>query len=337
MKGVNIFKVVDIAQAHDGSLGILHSYIDAVAPIGLDAIKFQVHIAEAESGPYEKFRVKFSYEDATRYDYWKRMEFAEHQWLEIKKHCGDVGLEFMATPFSVKAVELLERVGVKRYKVGSGDVQNFLLLENIARTSKPIILSTGMSSLDEIDEAIKFLKPFGNEVSVLQCTTKYPSYPEEIGLNVITELKQRFNLPTGLSDHSGMIFPSLAAVAMGASIIEVHVVFDKAMFGLDSSSSLTIDELKLLVEGIGFIEKMLNNPVDKNKNPKIFSEEREIFGRSLSYRRDLQAGERISFETLESKKPAGYGLPPKRFREILGKRIKRDVKKGDFVKEEDLR
>lgn len=333
---MKIFKVVDIAQAHDGSIGVLHSYIDAVAQTGVDAIKFQVHIAEAESSPYEKFRIKFGYEDVTRYDYWKRMEFTEHQWFEIKKHCEDVGMEFMATPFSVKAVELLERVGVKRYKVGSGDVQNFLLLEKIARMAKPIILSTGMSSLDEIDEAIMFLKPFGNEVSVLQCTTKYPLGPEEVGLNVIAELKQKFNLPTGLSDHSGMIFPSLAAVALGASIIEVHVVFDKAMFGPDSSSSLTIDELTLLVKGIEFITKMLNNPVDKDKNPEIFSEEREIFGRSLSYRSDLRAGEKISFEMLESRKPAGNGLSPKRFREILGKRLKRDVKEGDFVKEENL-
>ena len=143
------FLIAEIGQAHDGSLGILHSYIDAVATTGVDAIKFQTHIAEAESSAAEPFRVNFSYEDATRYDYWHRMSFTKAQWIEIKKHCEEVGLEFMSSPFSQSAVDLLEEIDVKRYKIGSGEVNNFLMLEKIAKTGKPIILSSGMSSFVE--------------------------------------------------------------------------------------------------------------------------------------------------------------------------------------------
>mgnify|MGYP000300710275 CR=1 FL=1 len=152
-----------------------------------DAIKFQTHIAEAESSALEPFRVKFSYEDATRFDYWKRMSFTAQQWIEIKQHCDEVGLEFLSSPFSMAAVELLETLGVARYKIGSGEVSNFLMLERIAETGKPIILSSGMSSLDELQATVDFLKPYGNELSLLQCTTSYPTSPENIGLNVILE------------------------------------------------------------------------------------------------------------------------------------------------------
>ena len=160
--------IAEIAQAHDGSLGILHSYIDALAGAGVDVVKFQTHIAAAESSPAEPFRVNFSYEDASRYDYWERMGFSEAQWGEIKAHCDAVGLEFLSSCFSQAAVEMMERVGMARYKIGSGEVTNFLLLEKIAQTGKPIILSSGMSSLEELDAAVDFIRPFGNDLSILQ-------------------------------------------------------------------------------------------------------------------------------------------------------------------------
>ena len=156
-KSKEIFVIAEIAQAHDGSLGLLHSFIDAVAQTGVNAIKFQTHVADAESSMHEPFRVNFSYEDKTRFDYWKRMEFTLDQWKDIKSHCDEVGLEFMSSPFSNAAVDLLEEVGVERYKVGSGEVNNFLLLEKIVRTKKPLIISSGMSSYKELDETIEFL------------------------------------------------------------------------------------------------------------------------------------------------------------------------------------
>lgn len=152
------FIIAEIGQAHDGSLGMIHSYIDALATTGVDAIKFQMHIAEAESSGFEPFRVKFSYEDATRFDYWKRMSFTLQQWKEIKQHSDEVNLEFLCSPFSNLAVDWLEEIGVKQYKIGSGEVNNFLILEKIAQTRKPIILSSGMSSFKELDATVDFLK-----------------------------------------------------------------------------------------------------------------------------------------------------------------------------------
>ena len=174
--------IAEIAQAHDGSVGILHSYIDALASTSVDAVKFQTHIAEAESSEYEKFRVPFSYVDKTRFDYWKRMELSLEQWIEIKNHCHKVGLLFISSPFSCEAVDLLEQAGVDQYKVGSGEVTNLLMLEKIAKTGKPVILSSGMSSVKEIDEAIALLNKFNCNVSLLQCTTAYPTQPKQWGL-----------------------------------------------------------------------------------------------------------------------------------------------------------
>src|SRR6056297_1158094 len=239
--------IAEIAQAHDGSLGIAHSYIDALADAGVDAVKFQTHIAEAESSRHEPFRTNFSYEDETRFDYWNRMEFTPEQWGGLKKHCDDKNVEFLSSPFSNAAVDLLEKVGVKRYKIGSGEVNNFLLLRKIAETGKPIILSSGMSSFSELNRTMDFLSKYENDLSVLQCTTAYPTNPEQWGLNIITELKKRYDIPVGFSDHSGDIYACLAATSLGAEILEFHAVFDKQLFGPDAKASLTIDKIKRLV------------------------------------------------------------------------------------------
>lgn len=331
------FIIAEVGQAHEGSLGILHSYIDAVATTGVDAIKFQTHIAEAESSIHEPFRVKFSYEDETRFDYWKRMSFTKEQWLGIKKHCDEVGLEFMSSPFSQAAVSLLEEVGVKRYKIGSGEVNNFLMLEKIAKTGKPIILSSGMSSLKELDRSVEFIQGFGNDLTILQCTTSYPTPPERIGLNVISQLIERYpNATIGLSEHTSKIYTGIAAVAIGAKVLEFHVVFDKRMFGPDATSSLTIDETKQMVEGIRFIETALNHPIDKSDNSPYLGLKR-IFEKSLAVNRNFEKGEAIQFEDLEAKKPANYGIAASRFREVIGKKVNKKLSKYDFLRAEDLK
>jgi len=335
---MRVFIIAEIAQAHEGSLGIAHSFIDALKNTGINAIKFQTHIAEAESSEYEPFRVNFSYEDKTRFDYWRRMEFSLDEWKGLKKHCDEVNIEFMSTPFSLKAVDLLEEVGVKRYKIGSGDISNFLLLEKISKTKKPIILSSGMSSFYELDESIEFLQKRGydkNKLSLMQCTTMYPTPSKDIGLNVIKEMKERYNIPIGLSDHSGKVYFLLAAVAMGAKILEFHITFDRRMFGPDSTSSLTIDEVKELVEGVRNIEKSLNNRIDKNDINK-FEEVKKLFGRSIAINKSKKAGEIIKFDDLESKKPYGMGIDVKEFEKVIGKKLKINKKKWDFLKWEDI-
>lgn len=330
------FIIAEIGQAHEGSIGILHSYIDALSDTGVDAIKFQTHIAEAESSEYEPFRVNFSYEDKTRYDYWKRMEFSFEQWVEIKKHCDEVGLEFISSPFSNMSVDWLEKLNVKRYKIGSGEVSNYLMLEKIAKTGKEIILSSGMSSYTELDETITFLEKFNSDVSLLQCTTKYPTNAEDIGLNVISELIEKYpNLKIGLSDHSSTIFPSLSAVSIGAKILEFHVVFDKNMFGPDSKSSLTINEVRTLVNGVRFIEKSKDSKIDKEDNKEFF-ELKNIFEKSLAVNRHIKKGEIITFHDLEAKKPFGYGISAKEYKKVIGLKVNKDLKKWDFLREEDI-
>lgn len=326
--------IAEIAQAHDGSLGILHSYIDALADTGVDAVKFQTHIANAESSAFEPFRVKFSYVDATRFDYWKRMEFTPEQWAGIKKHCDDVGLEFISSPFSNAAVDLLENIGVKRYKIGSGEINNLLLLQKIALTKKPVILSSGMSTWAELDEAVHVFTAQQIQASVLQCISAYPAKPEQWGLNVLGELKNRYNIPVGYSDHSGDIFACLAAAALGAEIFEFHAVFDKRMFGPDAPASLEIGEIKKLVAGIRQIEKAVANPLQKNNSG--MEAMKNIFEKSLAVNRALPAGTVLLFEHFEAKKPKGYGLPAAQFYQLVGKTLKNDKQQWDFLQAEDL-
>lgn len=329
------YLIAEIAQAHDGSLGILHSYIDAVAKTGVQAIKFQMHIAEAESSIHEPFRVKFSKEDATRYDYWKRMEFTLQQWKEIKQHCDEVELDFICSPFSNMAVDWLEEVGVHTYKIGSGEVTNLLLLEKVTQTGKPIIISSGMSSFAELYETVTFLKNKNAKFSILQCTTAYPTMPEQYGLNVIQELKERYNVTVGFSDHSSWASTGIAAVALGAEILEFHVVFHKEMFGPDTAASLTIMQTKLLVEAVHKIHTAQNNPIDKNNNEN-FKELKAIFEKSLAINKDLPQGHTITFDDLESKKPSGFGISAKEFKNVIGKKLTTNKIKWDFLNEEDL-
>ncbi len=329
------YYIAEIGQAHEGSLGILHSYIDALSKTGVQAIKFQMHIAEAESSIHEPFRVKFSYEDETRFDYWKRMEFTLAQWKEIKAHCDEVGLDFVCSPFSNLAVDWLEEVGVKYYKIGSGEVTNLLLLEKIASTNKPIILSSGMSSYAELDATIEFLRSKNVEFSILQCTTSYPTLPKQYGLNVIQELKQKYNVSIGFSDHSSKVSTNIAAVALGAEILEFHAVFDKNMFGPDAKSSLTINEISQLVSECNSIYEAIHNPVNKNDN-SAFQELKSIFEKSLAINKDLPQGHILSVNDLEAKKPKGYGINASMFQNCIGKKLKQNKSKWDFLNEEDL-
>lgn len=327
--------IAEIGQAHEGSLGILYSYIDALSQTGVDAVKFQMHIAEAESSEEEPFRVKFSLEDKTRFDYWKRMGFSLEQWKGIKKHCDEAGLDFICSPFSNLAVDWLEEIGVEQYKIGSGEVNNFLILEKIAQTGKSVILSSGMSSYNELDQTVAFLKERNVEFSILQCTTAYPTQPEQFGLNVIQELKNRYDVPIGFSDHSARVESCIAATALGASILEFHVVFDRQLFGPDSKSSLTISETKELVIAVRNIATALSNPIDKN-NSEAFSSLKKIFEKSLAVNKDLLKNHMLTFEDLEAKKPKGFGIDASRFQEIIGKPLNKDLKQWDFLNETDL-
>ncbi len=327
--------IAEIGQAHEGSLGMAHAYIDAVVKTGCSVIKFQTHIAEAESSIHEPFRVKFSKQDATRFEYWQRMEFTLEQWKGLKAHCDEVGIEFMSSPFSNAAVDLLEEVGVKRYKVGSGEVNNFVLLEKIVQTGKPLIISSGMSSFEELDKTVAFLKSRNVVFSIVQCTTSYPTLPDQYGLNVINEFKERYNVPVGFSDHSASIEVCIAAAALGAEILEFHVVFDKEMFGPDVKSSLTMDEVKVLVKAVRNIDVALKNPVDKS-DITAFDTLKSTFEKSICVNKNMSKGHIISFSDLDTKKPKGFGILTNDYKNIIGKKLNKGLQQWDFLNYDDL-
>jgi N-acetylneuraminate synthase len=320
----------EVAQAHDGSLGTAHAFIDAIAAAGADAVKFQTHIAAAESTPREPWRVRFSRQDESRYDYWKRMEFTEEQWTGLKAHAEERGLLFLSSPFSVEAAEMLDRLGMKAWKVASGEVSNPVLFEFLIGTGKPILLSTGMSSLEEIDAAVAKVR---TPLAVMQCTTAYPCPPEKLGLNLIPFFRERYGCAVGLSDHSGTIYPGLAALTLGAEVLEVHVTLSREAFGPDVPASLTTAELRQLVEGVRFLERAL--PVDKDAMAVEMEPLRQMFTKSVVARFDLPEGTVLAPEHLAVKKPGG-GIPASRMPELIGGRLRRAVKADEALRFEDL-
>jgi len=334
--GAPCLLIGEVAQAHDGSLGMAHAYIDAVAAAGAEAVKFQTHIAQAESSAQEPFRVRFSQQDETRFDYWKRMEFTDEQWAGLAQHARDKGLLFLSSPFSEEAADLLQRIGVPAWKIASGEANNPLLFERIAGSGLPVLLSTGMSSLEEIDQMVAWIKQRGLPLAIFQCTSQYPSPPEAVGLNMLSVFCQRYGAPVGLSDHSGAIYAGLAAVTLGASLLEVHVTLSREMFGPDVPVSVTTTELRQLAEGVRFIERALAHPLDKDAAARKMQSMRQTFNKALVARRDLQAGHRLSRADLTARKPASAGIPAQRLEEILNKAVIRDLAEGEFITEADL-
>lgn len=335
-EGFSPFLIAEIAQAHDGSLGMAHAYIDAVAQTGADAIKFQTHIAEEESTLDEPFRKAFTTQDATRYAYWKRMEFTEAQWLELANHAQEKGLIFLSSPFSLKAVEWLRRVGMPAWKVGSGEFASEELLSAMGSTGAPILFSTGMCSHAEIADMTAWFEARRFPFALFQCTSKYPVALEEIGLNVLDEFRTRFRCPVGLSDHSGSLFPGLAALARGVNLFEAHVTFDRRMFGPDVPASLTIDEFKLLADARDAFTTMMRHPVDKDAMAGEMTQMRRLFTKSVAPARDLSAGTILADEMLCAKKP-GTGIPYHEKERLIGKTLVCDVKKERLLRWEDIR
>jgi N,N'-diacetyllegionaminate synthase len=325
----------EVAQAHDGSLGTAHAYIDAIADAGADAVKFQTHIADAESTPGEPWRVRFSPQDESRYDYWKRMEFSEAQWSALRVHADERGLLFLSSPFSLQAIELLERVGVAGWKVASGEVSDPTALEAMARTGLPILMSTGMSPLDEIDGLVESLRGRGGPLALMQCASMYPTPPEDVGLNVLGEFRERYGCAVGLSDHSATIFPGLAGATLGIELLEVHVALSRDSFGPDVVASLLPDELAELVRGVRFIETMKASPVDKTRVPDDIAPLRDLFMKSVYAGRNLAAGTRLTREDLVAKKPGG-GIPARELEGLVGRVLRRGVERDEKLGVDDL-
>ncbi len=329
------FVIAEVAQAHDGSLGMAYAYIDAAAKTGANAVKFQTHIAAAESTPSEPFRVKFSKQDATRYDYWKRMEFTPEQWRGLRDHAHESGLVFLSSAFSLEAVDLLEALGMPAWKVGSGEIGTLPMLERMARTGKPVLLSNGLADWATLDTAVATVRNAGAPLAIFQCTTAYPCPAERVGLNVIEQLRTRYDCPAGLSDHSGKIFAGLAAATLGVNLLEMHIVLDRDCFGPDVPASLTTTEFKQLIDGVRFIESALGSRIDKDAAAAELAELRRIFGKSVVAARDLAAGQPLEAQDLALKKP-GSGIPAANLDKVLGRVLRTSVKQDTLLQDSDF-
>jgi N,N'-diacetyllegionaminate synthase len=234
---MNLHQIViaEVGSVHDGSFGNALKLIDACADAGADVAKFQTHIAAAETlkdapmPPYFKGEPRFAY--------FERTGFTEARWRELAAHCKQRGIGFLSSPFSIEAAELLDRVGVDAFKIPSGEVSNLPMLDRIADTGKPVLLSSGMSNWTELDAAVGVLRR-GGPLMVMQCATAYPCPPERVGLNVIAEMRARYKLPIGYSDHAFGPAAALAAAAHGAVAIEKHFTFSRAMYGSDAATTL---------------------------------------------------------------------------------------------------
>lgn len=334
-QGEPCFVVAEVAQSHDGSLGLAHAFVDAAADSGADAIKFQTHIADAESTRDEPWRVAFSRQDPSRFDYWKRMEFTPEQWAGLRDHAEEKGLVFLSSAFSVEAVALLDNLGMPAWKVGSGEFRSDDLLQAMMATGKPILFSTGMSNWTEIAAAAGRFRQASAPFALFQCTSRYPSPIEQVGLNVVGEMRLRFGCPAGLSDHTGRVEPSLAAVARSVDMLEVHVTFDKHMFGPDVPASLTFAELKRVAELRDACAVMDANPVDKDALAREFGAMRDIFTKSVAPKRALAKGTVLTAEMLTAKKP-GSGIPASALKDLVGRRLARDIMPDRLLRPGDL-
>ncbi|MDA9112770.1 N-acetylneuraminate synthase family protein [Gammaproteobacteria bacterium] len=330
------FIIAEVAQSHDGNLNIAHSFIDLCANAGADAIKFQTHIASEESTINDEWRIKFTHYNESRYEYWKRMEFSKEEWKGLIEHCKQKDIIFLSTPFSETAVDLLEDLGIGAWKLASGELSNIRMIDHIIKTGKPILISSGMSPWEEIDEVIERVKKNNNPFGLFQCNSSYPTPVEKVGLNIITEMLHKYNVPIGLSDHSATIFSPLAAITLGASIIEVHVTFHESAFGPDVPASLNPNELVSLVEGAKYIHYAKMNPIDKDKEAIEMQKMRTLFTRSMVAAKNLKKNHVITANDIVYKKPGG-GISAKDETKVIGKELLIDIPRSEIIKWENLK
>lgn len=323
--------IAEIGSVHDGSLGNALKLIEAAAACGADAVKFQTHIAEAETLPDAPMPAYFTGEP--RLEYFRRTGFSTDQWHQLRAACTHAGVTFLSSPFSLEAIDLLEEIGVAVYKIPSGEVSNLPLLERVAATGKPVLLSSGMSNWAELDAAVAALKP-GGPITVLQCASAYPCPPERAGLNVLAEMRARYKLPVGFSDHTTGPAAALAAAALGAVVIEKHFAFSRLMYGSDAANAMEPDEFRRLAQGLREIWSMLEHPVDKN-DLTPFKDMKRVFEKSVVTVRSLAAGHVLEREDIAFKKP-GDGIPASRWRDVIGRRTRRAVPANQKLTPDDL-
>lgn len=327
-----VFIIAEVGSVHDGSFGNAKKLIELAASCGADAVKFQTHLSSAETlrdAPMPPY-----FKGEPRYEYFNRIGFSVKQWCDLATVARDNGIEFLSSPFSIEAVHLLESLGISRYKIPSGEVSNIPMIEAIAETGKPVILSSGMSSWNELDAAVQAIRFHHNHLCVMQCSSIYPCPPEKVGLNVLAEIQSRWGCEIGYSDHTLENNACLAAVALGAMVIEKHLTFSRLMYGSDASHSAEPKQFTDLVYGIREISKIIWNPVSKS-DANDFSEMKRIFEKSIVSACDICAGSIITKDMIAFKKP-GDGIPASKFKNVIGSKAKMNIKSDTKISEEAI-
>lgn len=326
--------VAEIGLSHEGSIGFCESFISSAKRAGADIIKFQMHNADQESSSLENFRVQFSNQDKTRWGYWERTSFKIDDWLLIFEKVKNVGAIAQVTVFDVQGLHFCLEAGITEIKLGSGDLNNEELLEEINKAKKyrkdlNLTISTGMATYSEIQHSLNKLEALiqAQSLIVMQCTSMYPTPLDKVGIDSMLEIKKRFDVQIGLSDHSSGINAAIVGIMCGAARIEKHVVFDHRMFGPDVSSSIDFDELEVLCKFRQDFAKIMT-PTDKEGINKKLLNQKLIFGRSLGLKQNAKKGHVLKLEDFCLRKPGGGYSWQDRYI-FVGKMLKKDY----FTKE----
>jgi N-acetylneuraminate synthase len=323
--------IAEIGSVHDGSFGNALKLVELAAASGADIVKFQTHVADAETLPDAPMPPYFRGEP--RRDYFRRTGFSQDQWRQIADHCAKTGVRFLSSPFALEAVEILEEAGIGAYKVASGEVTNIPLLERIAATGKPILISSGMSNWAELEQAVSACSSSA-DIVVMQCATFYPCPPERIGLNVIGEIRDRFHLPVGFSDHTAGAAAAAAAVALGATCVEKHLTFSKRMYGSDAPNAMEPEPFAAMAAGLREVWVAMDHAVDKD-DISPYREMKRVFEKSIVTARAISAGQKLTVGDLAYKKP-GDGISAARYNEIVGRVTRRDLRPNQKLTMDDL-
>lgn len=327
-----VYIIAEAGVNHNGNIDIAKRLVDVAKEAGADVVKFQTFRADSLASKYaQKAEYQFHTidEKETQKEMLKKLELTYDMHVELIRYCKQAGIEFLSTPFDLDSIDLLESVGMNLYKIPSGEITNLPYLRKIGSLKKPVILSSGMSTLEEVEEAVKILKESGAAgVSVLHCNTQYPTPMEDVNLNAIKSMQEEVGVRVGYSDHTEGIEASIAAVAIGAEIIEKHFTLDKTMEGPDHKASLEPHELKAMVKAVRNIETAMG---DGEKRP-TFSEKENIaiVRKSIVAKRQIEKGEIFSEDNITTKRP-GNGISPMLWDRVMGTEAKRKYEEDELI------
>lgn len=327
-----IFIIAEAGVNHNGDRDLAKKLIEEAARAGADAVKFQTYRTEnlvCRNAKKAEYQTRTTEESESQFAMLKKLELTEDVHKELIDHCKQCGIQFMTTPFDEESLRFVMDLGIEPLKISSGEVTNYPFLKKVGATGKPVILSTGMSTLQEVQEAVRVLQQNGSgKVTVLHCNTEYPTPVEDVNLKAMQTLKETLGTDIGYSDHTLGIEVPIAAAALGAVVIEKHFTLDKNMEGPDHRASLEPEELKAMVQAIRNIEKALGNG---EKVPSASEKKNIAIARkSIVAARDIAAGEIFTEENLTTKRP-GSGISPMEWEKVLGQQAVRDFKEDELI------